>query len=125
LHWSEAECDVELLQLDDMDEAGPGVSQELESEQRLYVCQMARLSIICEWPRTHLLEHPITRSSVVGKIITSRYAARQSPDEGQSSRIEQSLDEFRAELPSVLHYRGLNAETGQGLWSAMILMAYK
>lgn len=54
-----------------------------------------------------------------------RYAAIQSTSPGQKEQMENDLENFRIQVPAALQYRGINPETGQGLWSAMILMAYK
>lgn len=54
-----------------------------------------------------------------------RYAAIQSTNLEQKGQMEKDLENFRLQVPSALQYRGINPETGQGLWSAMILMAYK
>lgn len=54
-----------------------------------------------------------------------RYAAIQSTSPGQKEQMEKDLEDFRLQVPPALQYRGINPETGQGLWSAMILMAYK
>ena len=42
LHFSEHDCDVEALQVNDIDE----LDREPESEIKHYACQMARLSTI-------------------------------------------------------------------------------
>lgn len=54
-----------------------------------------------------------------------RYAAIQSTTPGQKEQMENELENFRIQVPAALQYRGINPETGQGLWSAMILVAYK
>lgn len=54
-----------------------------------------------------------------------RYAAIQSTTPGQKEQMETELENFRIQVPAASQYRGINPETGQGLWSAMILMAYK
>lgn len=101
LHISHRDCDVELLEPSDMDD-----DNHLGAEEALYACQMARLSII------------------FGRIVKMRYAAIQSTTPGQKEQMETELENFRIQVPAALQYRGINPETGQGLWSAMILMAY-
>ncbi|KAM0476102.1 hypothetical protein ACHAPX_006519 [Trichoderma viride] len=101
LHISHRDCDVEMLEPSDMDD-----DNHLGDEEALYACQMARLSII------------------FGRIVKMRYAAIQSTSPGQKEQMENDLENFRIQVPAALQYRGINPETGQGLWSAMILMAY-
>ncbi|KAL7892224.1 fungal-specific transcription factor domain-containing protein [Trichoderma sp. SZMC 28014] len=99
LHISHRDCDVEPLEPGDMDDY-------LGAEEVLYACQMARLSII------------------FGRIVKLRYAAIQSTSPGQKEQMENELESFRMQVPAASQYRGINPETGQGLWSAMLLIAY-
>ncbi|KAL7918465.1 fungal-specific transcription factor domain-containing protein [Trichoderma austrokoningii] len=101
LHISHRDCDVEPLEPGDMDDGG-----HLGAEESLYACQMANLSII------------------FGRIVKMRYAAIQSTSLDQKEQMENDLEAFRMQVPAALQYRGINPETGQGMWSAMILMAY-
>ncbi|KAL7931898.1 fungal-specific transcription factor domain-containing protein [Trichoderma chlorosporum] len=41
-----------------------------------------------------------------------------------SAQLESDLENFRLQIPDALQYKGVHAETGRGLWSAMLLMAY-
>ncbi|PNP57508.1 hypothetical protein THARTR1_02506 [Trichoderma harzianum] len=101
-HIAHRDCDVEMLEPGDM-----ANENLLGAEEAIYACQMARLSII------------------FSRIIASRYAAVQSTSPTQKTQLEDDLENFRLQVPTVLQYKGVYAETGQGLWSAMLLMAYK
>lgn len=63
-------------------------------------------------------------SIIFSRIIASRYAAVQSTSPTQKTQLEDDLKNFRQQVPAELQYKGVHAETGQGLWSAMLLMAY-
>ncbi|KAH6605266.1 hypothetical protein Trco_006973 [Trichoderma cornu-damae] len=101
-HTAHRDCDVEMLEPNDI------ADENLQGgEEAMYACQMARLSII------------------FSRIITSRYAAIQLTSESQKAQLGHDLENFRLQIPKALQYRGVHAETGKGLWSAMLLMAYK
>ncbi|KAJ4859687.1 fungal specific transcription factor domain-containing protein [Trichoderma breve] len=100
-HIAHRDCDVEMLEPGDM-----ANENLLGAEEAIYACQMARLSII------------------FSRIIASRYAAVQSTSPTQKTQLEDDLENFRQQVPAELQYKGVHAETGQGLWSAMLLMAY-
>lgn len=123
LHIADRDCDVEMLEPDDMSNEGP-----LGNKETIYACQMARLSIICKRtsPKACLCVHHVLQLRItVSRIVGSRYAAVQSTSEGQKTQLENDLDNFRLQIPAALQYRGIDVKTGQGLWSAMLLMAYK
>ncbi|KAM0257739.1 hypothetical protein ACHAQJ_004190 [Trichoderma viride] len=124
-HISHRDCDVEPLEPSDMDDDG-----HLGAEEAIYACQMASLTIICKQfsLKTYLsyagsLALTVVNPSV-GRIVKLRYAAIQSTSQSQKDQIEKDLENFRLQVPAALQYRGINPENGQGLWSAMILMAY-
>ncbi|KND87157.1 Cutinase transcription factor 1 alpha [Tolypocladium ophioglossoides CBS 100239] len=101
-HISDRDCDVEMLEPGDM----LGEDWSTECEKKHYACQMAQLSLL------------------LSSIITSRYAAIQSSTMEQKIQLEHNLDRFRTQIPLSLQYKGIDSGTGQGLWSAMLLMAY-
>ncbi|KAH8820229.1 fungal-specific transcription factor domain-containing protein [Xylogone sp. PMI_703] len=101
-HFSVNNCDVEVLEPDDIKEDHP----EASSEEIYYACQMARLS------------------TIFSDILSARYPAVSSASQEMKLSLENALDSFRAQIPSDLKYERINAESGQGLWAAMLMMAY-
>ncbi|KAH8700747.1 fungal-specific transcription factor domain-containing protein [Talaromyces proteolyticus] len=101
-HFSERDCDVEMLELEDIYD----IYTEEDSEQAHYAHQIARLSII------------------FSNIIVSRYAARHADSLSQKINLEKALDNFREQIPRPLQYSGINPDSKKGLWSAMLLMAF-
>jgi hypothetical protein len=120
-HFSELDCDVEILELSDVSD----IYVHEHSEQAHYAAQIARLSTICKCFISYHRTATGTNVNIVSDIIVSRYAARPSDSSDQKIRLEKTLDLFRAQIPDVLHYSGIDANTGKGLWSAMLLMAYE
>lgn len=71
------------------------------------------------------LPHLLTSSHAVSEVVASRYAAVQDEKTNQKALLENKLDDFRAHIPEVLQYRGIDPVSGQGYWAAMLLMAFK
>lgn len=114
------DCDVEMLSSHDLE-------GEFQNETEIhYVCQMARLSTICEYSDLRFISVRLIDKWIVGDIISSRYAAVK-PDHPSQMKIqlEKELDDFRSQMPTILRYTGIDAEGKICLWSAMLLMAYK
>lgn len=101
MHMSEYDCDVELLTPGDVHE----VMGNHTEEQILYSSQMAHLC------------------TIFSKIINSRYSPSAVVSRNDQLELEQSLADFRRNIPPVLEYTGVTPEA-RGLWSAMLLMAY-
>lgn len=125
-HFSCLDCDIELPQPGDLEvfDFAPKKNEQVEGEKAQYFCQMAKLSIICKHLRHPLCKNAPNNAWIVTDIITSRYAVRATHNLAQKIACEKSLEDFQSQIPPVLHYRGFDEQSSQGLWSAMLSIAY-
>ncbi|KIV84077.1 hypothetical protein PV11_06051 [Exophiala sideris] len=109
MHIQEADCDVEMLQEADFsDDQSRDASYDLSARSHgLYMMQMTELSI------------------VLGHIIKAAFAPTKSSTlEADTSRVEQELAQWEAQLPSEMKYQELNSRLGTEWWSNMLHLAY-
>lgn len=63
---------------------------------------------------------------LVSRIIASRYSCSQIPFAREDrASLEDALSQFYSGIPPELRFEFLDAESREGLWAAMLNMAYK
>lgn len=66
-----------------------------------------------------LSQIPVTR------VISSRYAARNSNPSSSKLEIEAALSEYSRNIPPILQYESVEPHSRQGFWAANLSLAYE
>lgn len=126
MHIQEDDCDLEMLEEADFTEYQLGDTMYGVStrEHALYMIQMTKLSVVCEYCR--IVSKRTMLKCIVGHIIKTGFAARKSSTiRADRSIVERELAQWESQVPSEMKYQNLMSELGTEFWSNMLHLAYK